>query len=76
MLPEFGFHQVYTEKSQGRTGYEEERWHWSYIPLSSSFLNQYVELICDDEFDGFKGSEYVDSLKIIQSYVQGVQEPR
>lgn len=73
--PEYGFHQVYTEKSQGRTGYEEERWHWSYIPLSSSFLNQYVELICDDEFDGFKGSEYADSLKIIQSYVQGVQEP-
>ena len=33
--PRFGFCQPYT---QGRTtGYKEEKWHWTYLPLSKNF---------------------------------------
>ncbi len=33
----YGFHQPYCE---GRSsGYEEEKWHWSYLPLSKRFLD-------------------------------------
>jgi LAS superfamily LD-carboxypeptidase LdcB len=31
----YGFYQVYTSTKNGRTGYKEEKWHWSYLPLSS-----------------------------------------
>ena len=34
----FGFYQPYTSKQNGRTGYNEEKWHWSYLPLSSIYL--------------------------------------
>ncbi|HQO22609.1 MAG TPA: M15 family metallopeptidase [Spirochaetota bacterium] len=35
----FGFAQPYTS---GRTGgYQEEKWHWSYLPLSKKFLNEW-----------------------------------
>ena len=36
----FGFCQPYTD---GRcAGYNEERWHWSYLPLSGEFLRDWV----------------------------------
>ncbi|TAL39387.1 MAG: D-alanyl-D-alanine carboxypeptidase family protein [Spirochaetes bacterium] len=38
----FGFCQPYTA---GRTaGYQEERWHWSYVPLSAGFLSRWETL--------------------------------
>ena len=35
--PKFGFYQVYSEKKKGgrSTGYNEEKWHWSYIRKST-----------------------------------------
>jgi len=30
----YGYCRPYTPKNNGRTGYEEEKWHWSYTPLS------------------------------------------
>ncbi len=36
---DFGFHQVYDDKSTGRTGYELERWHWSYLPTAGPMLD-------------------------------------
>ena len=36
---EYGFHQVYDDKSTGRTGYELERWHWSYLPTAGPMLS-------------------------------------
>jgi LAS superfamily LD-carboxypeptidase LdcB len=38
----YGFARPYTA---GRTGgYEEERWHWSYLPLSKRFLADWLSL--------------------------------
>ncbi len=69
---EFGFCQPYTSKRNGRTGYEEEKWHWSYLPLSSELLKSYVNLIKYTHINGFKGSETASKLKAIQNYVQGI----
>ena len=42
----FGFCQVYDDKAvTKRKGYELEKWHWSYMPVSSMFLKQYKEKI-------------------------------
>lgn len=73
---EFGFVQVYGDMSNGRTGYQEEKWHWSYWPLASGFLDCYLALRPADGFSGFEGSHYSDSLRIIDRYVQGIDGPQ
>ena len=67
----FGFFQPYTADPT-RTGYAEERWHWSYRPLSELYLKAYEQTITPADITGFSGSYLVDSLGIIQSHVLGV----
>jgi len=69
---EFGFCQPYTSKASGRMGYEEEKWHWSYLPLSKLLLEQYKASISYSDITGFDGSEQAVSLEIINHYVDGV----
>ena len=78
---DFGFYQVYTEKNidpnaTSRTGYEEEKWHWSYLPIANEMLEGYNYLISTGDIDGFKGSSTADSLKIIINYVNGIFIPK
>ena len=69
----FGFFQPYTADPT-RTGYAEERWHWSYAPLSKLYLEAYKQKITAEDITGFSGSYLVDSLGIIQSHVFGISE--
>lgn len=69
---EFGFCQPYTSKKEGRTGYEEEKWHWSYLPLSSQLLREYKKQISYQDITGYKGSEVAIKLNVIEKYVDGV----
>ena len=69
---EYGFCQPYASKANGRTGYEEEKWHWSYLPLSGPLLDEYIKNIHFEDITGFKGSETAVSIKIIEDYVQGI----
>ena len=67
----FGFFQPYTA-NPARTGYAEERWHWSYAPLSKPYLETYRQKITAEDITGFSGSYLVDSLNIIESHVFGI----
>ena len=73
---EYGFCQPYTNKTNAsgtaRTGYEEEKWHWSYLPLSKLFLDEYVRLIQSSDISGFAGAETAGAVGIIEEYVSGV----
>jgi len=69
---EFGFCQPYTSKTGGRTGYEEEKWHWSYVPLSKVFLEEYRKQVNYNDITGFLGSEVAQPLQVIDKYVDGV----
>ena len=70
---EYGFCQPYTSKKDSkRTGYEEEKWHWSYLPLSSMLLKQYKKQVSYKEINGFEGSEIAKSIHVIEKYVEGV----
>ena len=71
---ELGFVQVYTDKAKGRTGYEEEKWHWSYMPVSSVMLDAYNEMITSDDISGFDGSSIADSIQIIDNFVNGISK--
>ncbi|MBX2946473.1 MAG: M15 family metallopeptidase [Cyclobacteriaceae bacterium] len=69
---EYGFCQPYTSKVNGRTGYEEERWHWSYTPLSIPFLEAYKSTIKLSDIKDFLGSDTAPKLDVIVNYVDGV----
>lgn len=73
---EYGFCQVYTEKGNDRPyGYNEEKWHWSYMPLASQFLNQYNEKISYEDLGGFDGDQVAQEIEAIRKYVNGIAPP-
>ncbi|MFM2375329.1 MAG: hypothetical protein RLZZ165_426 [Bacteroidota bacterium] len=70
---EFGFCQPYTPIAPDRPGgYQEERWHWSYMPLSMRFLEAYRAKVRLADIHGFLGSETAEPLKILEHYVAGI----
>jgi zinc D-Ala-D-Ala carboxypeptidase len=72
----YGFCQVYSARSTGRaTGYEEERWHWSYTPLAKILLADYLSLVTLADLQGFQGAEHARELQVIENYVQGIAAP-
>ena len=70
----FGFHQVYNSKATGRTGYAEEKWHWSYLPLAGSYLEKYNQLINYIDINGFEGAYLAKTHKMISAYVNGIAQ--
>jgi len=70
---EFGFCQVYTPKPDTRTtGYEEEKWHWSYHPVATEYLEQYQKYINYNDIAGFKGDRVAKQIGAIENYVLGI----
>ena len=74
---QFGFHQVYDDKSSGRTGYELERWHWSYLPTAGPMLAAYNRSIDTPDLthSPFSGAATADSLNILVQFVNGIVLP-
>jgi len=70
----FGFCQPYTDKKDGRTGYEEERWHWTYVPISSELTKYSKEHLSNSLISGFRGSEVAEDVDIIGRYVLGISK--
>jgi len=69
----FGFFQPYTEYDEERTvGYMEEKWHWSYKPLSQLMLAEYLQLVTIEDVVGFKGDATAKKLPIISDWVCGI----
>lgn len=70
--PRFGFYQVYTSLDSGRTGYAEEKWHWSYLPLAGQYLQAYNETISYRDIAGFDGCQLAERNNMIGVYVNGI----
>jgi hypothetical protein len=67
---EYGFCQPYTA---GRSsGYFEEKWHWSYTPVSKPLLHAYQDSIRDADIRGFKGADTAPAIAIVRNYVLGI----
>ena len=70
---EYGFCQVYTEQNEDRPdGYQEEKWHWSYLPLAQQFLRQYNERVGYGDLGGFDGGAVAEEVGAIEKYVNGI----
>ena len=66
----FGFFQPYTAYDEERpVGYMEEKWHWSYKPLSQLMLSKFLQLVTIDDVVGFKGDKAAKVLPIISDWV-------
>jgi LAS superfamily LD-carboxypeptidase LdcB len=69
----FGFCQVYTAKDQKRPhGYNEEKWHWSYLPLARDYTEYARLYLKDEDITGFLGSGTAVSIGIKQKYILGI----
>lgn len=69
----YGFCQVYSSKDKARPhGYEEEKWHWSYIPLASRYTERSAKNLLAGHFSGFKGSNVAQAVGIVDKYVLGI----
>lgn len=69
---EYGFCQPYS--ADRPFGYFEERWHWTYMPVSekiTSFASMHLK---DEMIKGFSGSETAKELEIVRKYVLGINE--
>ncbi len=72
---QYGFAQVYTPKGKERPhGYQEEKWHWSYLPISSNLLEEAKQFLNNSDIKGFKGSETAQAIDVVGKYVLGVNK--
>lgn len=69
---EYGYCQVY---SAGRpNGYFEERWHWSFTPVSAKLTAYARDNLKNEMITGFLGSESAVMIDIVRNYVLGINE--
>ncbi len=72
---QFGFKQTYTAKDSSRpAGFQEEKWHWSYVPLSSQIWKKQIEQFENKSPLPFLGDEYVFQLPILEHYIKMVNQ--
>ncbi len=71
----FGFCQPYTAKGEDRpNGYEEERWHWSYLPLATQLTDYAATQLQDVNITGFAGAGAAPAISVIDNYVLGINQ--
>ena len=72
---EYGFCQPYTPKGSERpNGYEEEKWHWSYLPIALTLTELAQDSLDDSMIGGFKGSSAATDIDVVQKYVLGINQ--
>jgi len=69
----YGFCQPYTPKGELRPhGYEEEKWHWSYLPIAKPLTDLAARHFKDELIAGFLGADQATSIGIVKHYVLGI----
>ena len=73
--PSFGFCQPYTAKDNQRpNGYNEEKWHWSYLPVAVP-LTRFVEKhLLNNMIEGFEGATTAQAIDIKTNYMLGINK--
>lgn len=69
----YGFCQVYTKKGVNRpNGYNEEKWHWSYTPISSLLVEEAKNNLKNTFISGFMGANVAKEINVVDNYVLGI----
>jgi D-alanyl-D-alanine carboxypeptidase len=71
--PAYGFCQPYSAIGGDRsTGYHEEQWHWSYVPIASQLTQTAKEQLNNNMITGFKGAETAEAIDMLNNYILGI----
>jgi len=71
----FGYCRPYTTKNADRPhGYNEEKWHWTYLPLSTIYTSYAKDNLTTDMIKGFAGSKAAADLNVVEHYVLGINK--
>lgn len=71
----YGFCQPYTAKDDQRpNGYNEEKWHWSYLPIAQQLSDQAAKILSNEMIKGFKGSEAASEINVVHNYILGINQ--
>ena len=71
----FGFCRPYTLKDDQRpNGYNEEKWHWSYAPLSKIYTAYAEKNLKNKNIDGFLGAGVSEEINVVNNYVLGISQ--
>lgn len=72
---EFGFCQPYMPKGEARPdGYNEEKWHWSYLPVARHLTDLARSELRNEQISGFAGAEAAIRIDVVRKYVLGISE--
>lgn len=72
---EYGFCQPYSPKGASRPqGYEEEKWHWSYLPVAKPLTDLAARHLKDEYITGFLGASEAAKIGIVRNYVLGINQ--
>ncbi len=72
---DFGFCQPYSPKGVARpNGYNEERWHWSYLPIAQRLTKIAARQMKDEMITGFKGATSAKNIKVVSKYILGINK--
>ncbi len=70
---DYGFCRPYCAKGDLRqSGYNEEKWHWSYMPLSKPLTRFAERRLKNEMIKGFKGDEVTEEIDVVGNYVLGI----
>ena len=71
----FGFCQPYTPKGEQRPfGYNEEKWHWTYMPIATILTQKAKDELKDEMIKGFKGAETAPAIEVVRKYILGISK--
>ncbi|MFZ1703308.1 MAG: M15 family metallopeptidase [Saprospiraceae bacterium] len=70
---DYGFCQTYTTFDDNRTtGYQAEKWHWSYTPVSIPLTEWAKQHLKDSMITGFAGCKTATKIGIVKNYILGI----
>jgi len=73
--PSFGFCQPYSPINEERPkGYFEEKWHWSYMPISKPLTDAAEAKLRNEMINGFDGSETAVEIDVVKHFVLGINK--
>ena len=71
----YGFCQPYSPKGSERPhGYNEEKWHWSYLPLAQPLTALAGNELKDNMIQGFDGAETAKKIGVVEKYILGINK--
>lgn len=72
---DYGFGQPYSPKGQDRPhGYNEEKWHWSYLPISVPMTQAAEQIMRDEQIKGFEGDHTAVQIGVVKKYILGIDK--